>query len=64
MYRANERHTRLTAEHFQYHYDEGTSGPYINYREVFARFELRAGHTSITKFQLEYRVTLVVEYLG
>ena len=43
LYRANERHTRLTAEHFQYHYDEGTSGPYINYREVFARFELSPG---------------------
>ena len=41
LYRANDRHTRLTAEHFQYHHDEGTSGPYINYREVFARFELR-----------------------
>ena len=43
LYRANERHTRLTADHFQYHYDEGTSGPYINYREVFARFELSPG---------------------
>ena len=43
LYRANERHTRLTSEHFQYHYDEGTSGPYINYREVFARFELSPG---------------------
>ena len=26
-----------------YHYDKGTSGPYINYREVFARFELSTG---------------------
>jgi calpain, invertebrate len=26
-----------------YHYDKGTSGPYINYREVFARFELSPG---------------------
>merc|ERR1712061_289986 len=25
---------------FAYNYDVGTSGPYINYREVFARFEL------------------------
>lgn len=26
-----------------YHYDSGTSGPYINYREVFKRFELSPG---------------------
>ena len=26
-----------------YNYDKGTSGPYINYREVFARFELSPG---------------------
>ena len=25
------------AAHFMYTYDCGTSGPYINYREVFAR---------------------------
>jgi hypothetical protein len=28
---------RLTAHNFQYSYDCGTSGPYINYREVFGR---------------------------
>ena len=28
---------------FAYNYDVGTSGPYINYREVFARFELSPG---------------------
>ena len=28
---------------FAYNYDVGTSGPYINYREVFARFELAPG---------------------
>lgn len=26
-----------------YNYDRGTSGPYINYREVFARFQLSPG---------------------
>ncbi len=26
-----------------YQHDAGTSGPYINYREVFARFELTPG---------------------
>ena len=26
--------------HFMYTYDCGTSGPYINYREVFARYEI------------------------
>ena len=35
---------RLEASHFMYNYDCGTSGPYINYREVFARFELSAGN--------------------
>ena len=29
---------------FAYNYDVGTSGPYINYREVFARFELKPGN--------------------
>ena len=43
LYRAGERMERLTEQHFMYNYDEGTSGPYINYREVFARFELPQG---------------------
>ncbi len=34
---------RLDESHFLYNYDAGTSGPYINYREVFARFELSPG---------------------
>jgi len=43
LYRAEENAERLGASHFMYTYDCGTSGPYINYREVFARFELSAG---------------------
>ncbi|XP_059080001.1 calpain clp-1-like [Tigriopus californicus] len=33
----------LNLQHFKQHKDLGTSGPYINYREVFARFELLPG---------------------
>ena len=43
IYRANHHQSRLDSSHFMYHYDVGTSGPYINYREVFARLELSAG---------------------
>ena len=34
---------KLNDQFFAYNYDVGTSGPYINYREVFARFELSPG---------------------
>ncbi len=34
---------RLGEKFFAYNYDVGNSGPYINYREVFARFELSPG---------------------
>ena len=44
VYRATASLGRLDAAHFTYNYDCGTSGPYINYREVFARFELSAGN--------------------
>ena len=46
LYRAGHQAPaqRLEASHFMYNYDCGTSGPYINYREVFARFELSAGN--------------------
>ena len=40
VYRATASLGRLDAAHFTYNYDCGTSGPYINYREVFARFDL------------------------
>jgi len=43
VYRAVEGGERLSAHHFMYNYDCGTSGPYINYREVFGRFELSVG---------------------
>ena len=43
LYRATALQSRLETSHFTYHYDTGTSGPYINYREVFGRFELSAG---------------------
>lgn len=35
---------RLTVQDFVTNEEEGNSGPYINYREVFARFELSPGH--------------------
>ena len=40
VYRATASLGRLDAAHFAYNYDCGTSGPYINYREVFARCDL------------------------
>ncbi len=38
-----EGRRRLAEKDFTYQRDEGTSGPYINYREVFSRFELSPG---------------------
>uniref|UniRef100_T1IQ80 Calpain catalytic domain-containing protein n=1 Tax=Strigamia maritima TaxID=126957 RepID=T1IQ80_STRMM len=35
---------RLPAEYFMYNYAEGSTGTFINYREVFGRFELAAGN--------------------
>ena len=43
LYRGTDPAQRLEASHLMYNYDCGTSGPYINYREVFGRFELSAG---------------------
>ena len=43
LYRAPNPVKRLDEKFFAYHYDVGNSGPYINYREVFARFELSPG---------------------
>jgi len=34
---------RLEEDFFMYNYDAGSSGPYINYREVFKRFDLSPG---------------------
>ena len=39
----NQQVKKLDDMFFAYNYDVGTSGPYINYREVFARFELAPG---------------------
>ena len=35
--------SRLRPSFFNENWEVGTSGPYINYREVFARFELEKG---------------------
>lgn len=43
LYPANATRSRLQLMDFMYLQDKGTSGPYINYREVFARFELAPG---------------------
>jgi len=43
IYRASDPAVRLGPNHLMYTYDCGTSGPYINYREVFGRFELSSG---------------------
>ena len=40
LYRGSDPAKRLEASHLMYNYDCGTSGPYINYREVFARCDL------------------------
>ncbi|XP_076337345.1 calpain-A-like isoform X2 [Tachypleus tridentatus] len=44
VYQTSDPSKRLPAEHFMMNYDIGTSGPYINYREVFKRFELYQGY--------------------
>ncbi|XP_014676929.1 PREDICTED: calpain-A-like [Priapulus caudatus] len=44
IYKTNDPSKRLPQQHFMYNYDSGTSGTYINYREVTARFELDPGH--------------------
>ena len=43
IYRASDPPSHLGPNHFMYTYDCCTSGPYINYREVFGRFELSSG---------------------
>ncbi|XP_040582938.1 calpain-A-like [Lepeophtheirus salmonis] len=46
MYKANsdEPGRRLDVSHFSLNYDVGSSGTYINYRDVFKRFELSPGY--------------------
>ncbi|QQP35239.1 Uncharacterized protein FKW44_023403, partial [Caligus rogercresseyi] len=46
VYRSNqdEPGRRLNLAHFSFNYDVGSSGTYINYRDVFKRFELSVGY--------------------
>ncbi|XP_064097877.1 calpain-A-like isoform X1 [Macrobrachium nipponense] len=44
IYKTDDPENRLPSYHFHYHYEEGTSGTYINFREVLARQELEPGH--------------------
>ncbi|KAG8195246.1 hypothetical protein JTE90_028397 [Oedothorax gibbosus] len=44
VYRTEDPKRRMSVEDFVTNEEEGNSGPYINYREVFARFELAPGH--------------------
>ncbi|CAM1329411.1 Uncharacterised protein g10003 [Pycnogonum litorale] len=43
IYRVSKTKRRMSSDYFLYHHDSGTSGPYINYREVIGRFELSPG---------------------
>lgn len=56
LLQTNDPSQRLHKEHFMYNYDSGTSGTYINYREVTARFELEPGHYVIipTTFKSDF----------
>ncbi|GIY60335.1 calpain-A [Caerostris darwini] len=44
VYRTEDPKRRLSVQDFVTHEEIGNSGPYINYREVFSRFELNPGH--------------------
>ncbi|KAL1478189.1 hypothetical protein MTO96_016378 [Rhipicephalus appendiculatus] len=44
IYQALDQFRRLSLDHFARTPDVANSGAYINYREVFGRFELRPGH--------------------
>ncbi|GIY60752.1 calpain-B, partial [Caerostris darwini] len=44
VYKAEDPKRRLSVQDFVTHEEIGNSGPYINYREVFSRFELNPGH--------------------
>ncbi|CAN7948548.1 unnamed protein product, partial [Ixodes pacificus] len=44
IYHAVDPFRRLSLDHFAKNPDVANSGAYINYREVFGRFELRPGH--------------------
>ncbi|XP_069954172.1 calpain-A isoform X2 [Cherax quadricarinatus] len=44
IYKTQHPKCRLSPAHFCHSYEEGTSGTYINFREVLARMELEPGH--------------------
>ncbi|CAG0885337.1 unnamed protein product [Darwinula stevensoni] len=35
---------RISEDYFQYHYETGSYGAFINYREIYRRLELKPGH--------------------
>ncbi|XP_018022767.1 calpain-A isoform X2 [Hyalella azteca] len=44
IYKTADPDHRLPKKHFMYNYEVGTSGVYINYREVLARLDLEPGY--------------------
>ncbi|XP_071538694.1 calpain-A-like isoform X2 [Panulirus ornatus] len=44
LYRTDDPERRLPGAHFYYNYEEGSSGTYINFREVLSRLELEPGY--------------------
>ncbi|XP_069982093.1 calpain-A-like [Penaeus vannamei] len=44
LYKTDDPNKRLPVTHFYYNYEDGTSGTYINFREVLSRADLVPGH--------------------
>ncbi|XP_063584758.1 calpain-A-like [Penaeus indicus] len=44
LYKTDDPDRRLPVTHFYYNYEDGTSGTYINFREVLSRADLVPGH--------------------
>ncbi|XP_037782723.1 LOW QUALITY PROTEIN: calpain-A-like [Penaeus monodon] len=44
LYKTDDPDRRLPVTHFYYNYEDGTSGTYINFREVLLRADLVPGH--------------------
>ncbi|XP_042886096.1 calpain-A-like isoform X2 [Penaeus japonicus] len=44
LYKTDDPNKRLPLSHFYYNYEDGTSGTYINFREVLSREDLVPGH--------------------
>ncbi|XP_037089080.1 calpain-A-like [Pollicipes pollicipes] len=47
LYKVDNPIQRVPKRYFMYHYEDASSGTYINYREVAARLELHPGHYAI-----------------